>query len=109
MTKVRRVMLESLPASQPSPFLLLIFFHGGVRPAHYCSYRLAREGGPGRRASRSPFSLQGMPRPSWFLVPWALSRGSRKKWVWVWTLLSAQLSKSIQSEAGERLEGPWGK
>ena len=96
-------MLASLPASQPSPVLLLVFFRSGRRPAHYCCHRLTKKGGPGRRASCSPFFLQGMPGPSWFLVRWALSRGSRKKWVWVWTHLSAQLPKSIQCEPGRSL------
>ena len=48
-------MLESLPASQPSPFLLLVFFLSAIRPAHYCCHRLTKKGGPRRRAS--PLSL----------------------------------------------------
>lgn len=96
-------MLESLPASQPSPFLLLVFFRSGIRPAHYCCHRLIKKGGPGRRASPTPFSLQGMPRPSWFLVPWALSRDSRKKWVWVWTPLGAQLLSPSKVKLGRGL------
>lgn len=63
---------------------------------------------PMKRAP-STFPLQGMPRPSWFLAPWALFGDSRKKCVWIWAPLGAQVSKPTQSGSGKRDGGPWGK
>lgn len=99
-------MLERLPASQPLP--LLIFFHSGVWPAHYYCNRFTTRGDT---YEESPLHLPPSRDAQALLVPspWALFGDSRKKCVWVWAPLGAQVSKPTQSGSGKRDGGPWGK